>query len=73
MSKGVKENIGMIDWYYISCNTNPEAMELIRVKFEQEKYDTENNTLHLHNLRTHEKLDWNELSQNPAIFEEIFT
>lgn len=69
----LKENIGRIDWYYISCNTNPEAMELIRVKFEQEKYDTENNTLHLHNLRTHEKLDWNELSQNPAIFEEIFT
>lgn len=67
----LKENIEKIDWYYISCNTNPEAMELIRVKFEQELLDAENNTLHL--LRTHEKLDWNELSQNPAIFEEIFT
>lgn len=41
-------------------------MELIRVKFEQELLDAENNTLRL--LHTHEKLDWYELSQNPAIF-----
>ena len=62
----LKENIEKIDWYYISCNTNPEAMELIRVKFEQELLDAENNILRL--LHTHEKLDWCELSQNPAIF-----
>ena len=62
----LKENIEKIDWYYISCNTNPKAMELIRVKFEQELLDAENNTLRL--LHTHEKLDWYELSQNPAIF-----
>ena len=62
----LKENIERIDWYYISCNTNPEAMELIRVKFEQELLDAENNILRL--LHTHEKLDWYELSQNPAIF-----
>jgi hypothetical protein len=66
----LKENIEKIDWYYISCNTNPKAMELIRVKFEQELLDAENNTLHL--LRSHEKLNWSELSKNPAIFEEIF-
>jgi len=66
----LKENIEKIDWYYISCNTNPKAMELIRVKFEQELLDAENNTLHL--LSSHEKLNWSELSKNPAIFEEIF-
>jgi hypothetical protein len=58
-----------IDWCSFSCNTNPKAMELIKEKFEDELLDTENNTFHL--LRPHEKLDWHNLSKNPAIFEEI--
>jgi hypothetical protein len=59
-------NHKLINWGYLSKNTNPKAIEILREKINRE---SEMNKEDLEDLSWRDKIDWLELSANPAIFE----
>jgi hypothetical protein len=62
----LKANQKLINWGYLSKNTNPKAIEILRGKINREG---EMNKEDLEDLSWRDKIDWLELSTNPAIFE----
>jgi hypothetical protein len=59
-------NHKLINWGYLSKNQNPKAIEILREKINRE---SEMNKEDLEDLSWNDKIDWLELSANPAIFE----
>jgi hypothetical protein len=62
----LKVNHKLINWGYLSKNPNPKAVEILREKINRE---SEMNKEDLEDLSWNDKIDWLELSANPAIFE----
>ena len=62
----LKENPKRIDWDLLCANTNPEAIELVAKKIEEEKKLSKDE---LEDLDPHKKIDWRYLSENPSAIE----
>ncbi len=62
----LKANPKLIDWGLLCANTNPEAIELVAKKIEEEKKLSKDE---LEDLDPHKKIDWRYLSENPSAIE----
>ena len=62
----LKANPKLIDWGLLCANTNPEAIELLKEKIEEEKKLSKKE---LENLDQSKKIDWKLLSENPNAIE----
>jgi hypothetical protein len=70
----LRENPTKINWYELSKNPNPEAIELLKKANLNELnwriLSSNPNAIELLNANQG-KIDWKELSKNPSIFDEI--
>lgn len=65
------QELDQIKWWYLSGNTNPNAIKLLEVRFEVEKYLIENSLTVYQNISQYDKINWFRLSKNPSAIKLI--